>query len=183
MPTLKRILVPTDLSELSQVALEEAAMVARLSDAEVTLLHVWTPPAYGAAAFVIDPTVDANMVEELERGDLGSTMAAWASVLRDLGVAEVRSRIEIGAPAELILRTAKVGEYDLVVMATHGRKGLAHLALGSVAEEIVRRSPCAVLTVRARPTPPAREKEHRSERDAGYRGLPDYPLDSPSSGA
>jgi nucleotide-binding universal stress UspA family protein len=62
--------------------------------------------------------------------------------------ANVTSQVVNGAPYATILAMAKEGNFDLIAMGTHGRTGVAHLVLGSVAERIVRHSPCAVLTVR-----------------------------------
>ena len=88
-------------------------------------------------------------MEELARTTAGAHMKALAERLRDQGVAEVHSRVGIGSPAHEIVELAELGHFDLIIMGTHGRTGVAHAVLGSVAEKVVRRARCPVLTVRS----------------------------------
>jgi len=131
----RRIVVPTDFSVCSMHALRYAERLARRYGAEVVLVHV-------------DPTL-------LVSSDvLVSRRTALRKELEDvvalLGTDGVRTRAELraGAPADEILSAAEREGADLIVMGTRGRTGLAHALLGSVAENVVRRASCPVLTVR-----------------------------------
>ena len=139
----KRILVPTDLSEGAAQALDYACELARTLDAEVHLLNVVGVPSLGVpelgvalAATMIDQLVVEN---QTALDDLVQTRCTART-----GPAMVRS----GDPREVITRTAEEIGADLIVMGTHGRRGISRALLGSVAETVVRSAPCAVLTVR-----------------------------------
>jgi nucleotide-binding universal stress UspA family protein len=145
MIDLHRILVPTDFSKHSDNALTYAAAFAEKFHAELYLLHVvqdlsvFVPEA--AIAVPSMPPVEqltAAVRETLER-------VIEKNKLRRFTVhAEVRE----GSPFYEIIRFAKEQEIDLIILGTHGRSGLAHVLLGSVAEKVVRKAPCPVLTVR-----------------------------------
>jgi nucleotide-binding universal stress UspA family protein len=146
MIDLHRILAPTDFSKHSQNALVYAAAFAEKFGAELYLLHVvqdlgvFIPEAVGMTPVVAPPTEQfaAAAKVSLER-------ALEETPLKNLTVhAEVRE----GSPFYEIVRFAKEKDIDLIIMGTHGRGGLAHLLLGSVAEKVVRKAPCPVLTVR-----------------------------------
>ena len=146
MPTIRRILAPTDLSENSLSAIRYAAELAEKFDAELVLLNV-----------VLDQVLvlpDAVMPTPVAAGDLDELIAAartsLANVVRDLNLGRLNPKVEVrvGVPSDEIVSAAKELKADLLCVSTHGRTGLAHFFLGSVAEKIVRYSPCAVLTVR-----------------------------------
>jgi nucleotide-binding universal stress UspA family protein len=143
--TIRRILCPTDFSDLSKSALAQAAALARWYGAEITLLYV-APAAIVAAevSYVPGPWVSPEMLEKL-RGDLHG----FAESTRDQGI---RVRIDLceGNPSTEILDTARTGAFDLIVMGTHGRHGLESWVLGSVTEAVLRASPCPVLTIAPR---------------------------------
>lgn len=128
MITLKRILVPTDLSEYSAAALDHAASFAFRYGADLFLLHV----GEGAAS---------------QRPGAMDALRAFMqrNVPRDVVVAPV---LRFGAPADEIRRYADEERMDLIVMATHGRTGLRHILMGSVAERVVRLAGVPVLTVK-----------------------------------
>ena len=135
----KHLIVPTDFGEPAQAALDFAIDLAKTYDAKLTILHVYGVPT------VFYPDAVAWPLEELGR-------AAQAAL--DKAVAQVRERhkntqgqVEVGDPRESILKFAKESGADMLVIGTHGRRGLAHLVLGSVAEWLVRMSPLPVLTV------------------------------------
>ena len=142
-----RILVPTDFGAASEAALECAKELARRFNAHLYLLHVvedpmatgvWTPEVYvGASAELRDTLLrDAKL-----RADQALTAAERE---------EFKAAIEIrvGAAADTIGEFAREMGITLIVMGTHGRRGLAHMFLGSVAERMVRTAPCPVLTLR-----------------------------------
>jgi nucleotide-binding universal stress UspA family protein len=96
-----------------------------------------------AAAPKLDPAIRGSAARELER---------LAKSLRARGL-KVKSLLEDGLPVERILQVAHRLRSDLIVLATHGRSGLAHVLLGSVAENVVRRAACPVLVVRSKGSP------------------------------
>ena len=143
MKTFQHILVPTDFSPSSEAAIEVAITLAQRFEAELTLLHVWQLPVYPYMQLMVSAAELANAVER------GATEALEALVQR------VRSRLpgakallKMGVPCQGVLDAVKSQSIDLVVMGTHGRRGLEHLIMGSVAERTVRQSPVPVLTVR-----------------------------------
>jgi nucleotide-binding universal stress UspA family protein len=141
MIAIKKILVPTDLSECSLRAAEYAAELASHFGAEIHLIHVVeqiaVPAYYGPLPEeMLHP--EKNAREALEKwGD--SELGKASDVVRS---------IANGTPFVEIVRYAREQEMDLIVIGTHGRSGLSHALLGSVAEKVVRKANCAVLTVR-----------------------------------
>ena len=94
------------------------------------------------------PGWDSASLEQYARAEAVKDFEKLVATL-DKGEVQVTTRIEVGRPAAAIVRLASEGGADMVVMGTHGRTGLKHALLGSVAEKVVRKAPCAVLTVRA----------------------------------
>jgi universal stress protein A len=144
---IRHILAPTDFSDYSKKALSDALELARTFGAKLTLLHVVEPSPY--LGEFTPPAAGADLVSNLER----QASAALARVLPEAQSAqiEVIQSVVIGSPLRKIVEAAAAKHVDLIVMATHGRTGLSHLLIGSVAERVVRTSPCPVLTIR----PPA----------------------------
>jgi universal stress protein A len=144
---IRHILAPTDFSDYSKKALSDALELARTFGAKLTLLHVVEPSPY-LGEFTL-PTAGADLVSNLER----QASAALARMLPEAQRAqiEVIRSVVIGSPLRKIVEAAEAKHVDLIVMATHGRTGLSHLLIGSVAERVVRTAPCPVLTIR----PPA----------------------------
>jgi nucleotide-binding universal stress UspA family protein len=131
---VERILVATDLSLCSLTALEYAEELARRFDAELLLLHADEVPLTGSEM--------AGVTHAVAERELARTIQQ----LRDDDL-KARSLLRPGAPAEEILRAAETRAASLIVMGIHGRKGVAHMPMGSVAERVVRSAPCPVLTV------------------------------------
>src|SRR5208337_5482902 len=136
----RKLLCPIDFSENSVAALALALKVAQQNDANLYLLNVAPVPA-GAAGFQPVP-MDAYPFHEKDR------QAELTKLARERIPAAVRYETLVisGDPAERVLETARGLEADLIVMGTHGRRGLSHLVLGSVAERVVRESLVPVLT-------------------------------------
>ncbi len=146
MITLKRILLPTDFSDYSQHAVRYACGFAEKFDAEVHLLHV----LQDLVAIVPEPGLafppPGDYMDELRRS---AEQALEKVVSEEWSRAHrVLKATRQGVPFVEIIRYARDNEIDLIVMATHGRSGLAHVLLGSVTEKVVRKAPCPVLTVR-----------------------------------
>lgn len=140
MLKLKTILHPTDFSPQADAAMQLACSLARDHGAKLVIMHVATPPAVftGEAMAVPLPPVDLKPLGE-RLSKLGPT---------DKSVT-VEHRLAEGDPVAEILALAKDMPCDVIVMGTHGRTGLGRLLMGSIAEEVVRRAPCAVITVKA----------------------------------
>jgi nucleotide-binding universal stress UspA family protein len=147
-----RILVPIDFSDPSDAALQYAASVAARFNAALHVLHVVDDPyraAYAAEVFV--PEVE-GLREEL----MADAVGKLNDKLRVLGVTGAMTAAVIGTPSMSIVEYAGGHGIDLIVMGTHGRGGVSHLLMGSVAERVVRTAPCPVLTVRqSKPAAPA----------------------------
>jgi nucleotide-binding universal stress UspA family protein len=139
---IRTILHPTDFSAQSEYALSSACSLARDHQAKLIMLHVTTP------------TQDPWFKEDLE--ELRRKLNQWHA--EETGVAVERELAE-GIPFEGILQVAANSQCDLIVMGTHGRSGLGRALLGSVAEQVVRRAPCPVLTVKV-PSAEAEEPLH-----------------------
>jgi nucleotide-binding universal stress UspA family protein len=140
---IRRILCPVDFSEHAEQALRYAKAFAQAHQAELILLHVVeTPVAYMAPDVVLPAdTVDSQRAACTER------LTALTTSVRDEHANTTWLLVD-GNPLVLIVETAAAREVDLIVIGTHGRTGLAHVLLGSVAETVVRKAPCPVLTVK-----------------------------------
>jgi len=146
MISLKKVLLPTDFSDYSDAARAYACSFVEKFEAELHLLHVLQDlVAMAPEPGMAFPPPGDYMKELQESAEQalakrpGDEVSADVTVLR-----EVRH----GTPFLEIIRYAKEHDVDLIVMGTHGRSGLAHVLLGSVAEKVVRKAPCPVLTVR-----------------------------------
>jgi nucleotide-binding universal stress UspA family protein len=143
---IRRILVPTDFSACATPAVRYAAELSDKFAAELILLHV-VPDAVLALPDAVMPTpappADLTALEAAGRDGLANLIAA-----EGLAARHPRAEVRAGSPAAEILAAAKDLHADLVCIGTHGRGGLARVLLGSVAEHVVRQSPCPVLTVR-----------------------------------
>jgi nucleotide-binding universal stress UspA family protein len=147
MISLKQVLFPTDFSELSVNALKYARSFAETFNAELHVLHVvdeaalyWTAVAPNSVP--VGPSIDElttiakTEMEKFAKANLGNLKAG------------VITKVVTGRPFMEIIRYARDKTIDLVVIGTHGRSGLHHVLLGSVAEKVVRKAPCPVLTIR-----------------------------------
>jgi nucleotide-binding universal stress UspA family protein len=142
-----RILVPTDFSPPSDAALEYARILAAKFGSTLRILHVIDDPS-PSSEFVADgfaPSTEAIRIALIEhaRKRLDHLMN-----LVDRARYNSHADAVLGTPAEAIIDYAGATGTSLIVMGTHGRTGLAHLLMGSVAEQVVRTAPCPVLTVR-----------------------------------
>lgn len=150
MIEIRRILCPTDLSEIAPRAFEHALALARFHQAEVELAYVSEPLLPGPVApatyppwAILDPAV---------RGRLGAALEGLAAPAAGTGV-RVETSVREGRVVHEILERARGWPADVIVMGTHGRGGFERWVLGSVTEKVLRKSPCPVLTV----PPPAGE--------------------------
>jgi nucleotide-binding universal stress UspA family protein len=153
------ILHPTDFSKPSEGAFRLAASLARDYGAQLIVFHV-APPAtvYGQVAVKIETEAfHAKLWEEFRQLEKLETR------IREV---DLKSEIEEGDPVSAILRKAEGTDCDLIVMGTHGRTGVGRLLMGSVAEQVLRRAPCPVLTVKS-PLPEAHVPEEAASEVVG----------------
>ncbi len=142
----KRICCPIDFSDASRAAMEVAADLARRHGAELVLLHAYPIPGYTFpdGSVVASPKMMQDLAEGAERH-----LEEWrVEAERLVGAPRVTTAKAIGEPAAEIVAAAKANAIDLLVLGTHGRTGLEHALMGSVAERVVRKAHCPVLTVR-----------------------------------
>jgi nucleotide-binding universal stress UspA family protein len=136
---IRTILLPTDFSSCSDSAFRLACMLARDYGARLIVLHVAAPPiaVYGEGLLVEEP--------ELQKQELWKALQA---IKTDIPNLSVERRLAEGDAAAEILRVADETDCDLLVMGTHGRTGVGRFVLGSVAEQVMRRAHCPVLTTK-----------------------------------
>ena len=146
MIAIRKILCPIDLSPCADRALAYAAELAEKLSAELTILY--------AVPDVLPMMPDATMPMPISGSDADELLASGRAALAERLAASTVSRanpkteVRLGSAEAEIVAVAKELPADLIVIGTHGRRGLAHFFLGSVAEKIVRTAPCPVLTVR-----------------------------------
>ncbi len=148
MPAISRVLVPIDFSPSSRAALDYATFMAGKLGASMEVLHVSGPPGYvGPDTLALLPVAAGSPSWEQMRTEVSREVNQF---LAKAGVKpkQVGVRVEVGEPSDTILNVAREAEVDLIVMGTHGRTGLSRLLIGSVAEAVLRRSTCPVLTIR-----------------------------------
>ena len=136
---IQRILLPTDFSTTSYAALRHAITMARTFGARLYLLHI-----PGKTGENFEANIPIGQFEKLAQEQLGMFMSP-----EEIAQLNPEYALRIGAPAHEIVRYAEARNVDLIVMGTHGRSGVAHLLMGSVAEHVVRAAPCPVLLVRS----------------------------------
>ena len=142
---IKKILVPVDFSEHSEKAFELAVDFANLFNAKLYIVNVIQPisfyPYYYNEFYSKEGIIKRMEVETKSRLD---------SLIKEKGkgVKDITYEVRIGDPYHEILEKEKAVKADLIIMGTHGRKGVSHLLLGSVAERLIRLAECPVLTVK-----------------------------------
>jgi nucleotide-binding universal stress UspA family protein len=143
---IKSILAPTDFSSHSERAVRYACRLAERLGSTLHLLHVLSEILPAGPDPLLMPVMPAQFYKENEdraRDTLGRLLdPAWGKP------GSVVTAVRWGSPVESIVSYALEHRIDLIIIATHGRTGLSHVLLGSVAEHIVRESPCPVLTIR-----------------------------------
>ena len=151
---LTRILAPTDLSKYSGFALEWAAYLAQCMQAELILLHVISEEE----GRIVEEIIGEGAVVQIPKGIRQNVVEDRQKKLRDQydmvvprdikASLKVEQMTRIGVPFLEIVKVAKEKDVDLIVMGTHGRTGLAHVLIGSVAEKVVHHAHCGVLTIK-----------------------------------
>lgn len=142
----KKILVPTDFSDCSRAALEMATSLALETGARLLIVHAEEPPLVyrGQELFLSCDRAWCAPAERVRQDD-ERRLAEVVPLHPDV---EYEHRVLVGEPAAAMVHLARRERVDLIVIATHGWRGLKRLLLGSVAERVVRTAPCPVITVK-----------------------------------
>ena len=147
MIKFKKILCPVDHSECSYLALKYAASLALKDEAKLYIMHVIDTRAYDTEIYKFSPyKLDDATISKIHADLLKSLPEGTTDLL------EVETIVEKGIPFNEIVNTGEKLGMDIIVIGTHGRSGLTHVMMGSVAEKVVRKAPCPVLTVRIPPS-------------------------------
>jgi len=142
---IKRILVPVDFSKSSLKALDYALALAKTFKAEVVVLYVVEPVYYSAPDLTGGAETMVTLMDEQRR--IGRQQLLRLEQRYAKAGARLRGVLQTGTAYRAIADAAQALKADLIVMGTHGRTGVSHLLVGSVAERVVRTAPCPVLTV------------------------------------
>ena len=146
MKTFHRIIVATDFTAASNPAFREAVQMAQGNGAELIIVHAYPPPNMAQAEGVAP-----GVYEEWDRNMRAGAETKLNRLVDDATKAGANARALAlsGAPDEVIVESAKRNRADLLIMGTHGRKGVSRFFVGSVASRVVSTAPCPVMTVRA----------------------------------
>ena len=142
-----RMLIPTDFSPQSKEAMDYGVQMAKALGSEIYLLHVYQEPIIvpSGPTVPITPQV-GEWLKDVQEQEL-KTLETVASEMRSQ-IKKVTPLFKLGIPFFEIVKAAEEIPIELIVMGTHGRTGMAHFMMGSVAELVVRKAPCPVLTVK-----------------------------------
>jgi len=145
MPAIKNILVPIDFSPCALDALRFAANLAQQYDADLDIAYVYEP-----TQVAITDASGAGTSAQMEQffSELQRMLDQARGIAMDAGATHITTVLTQGVVSDAIIDQARTTKANLIVMGTHGRRGLAHFVMGSVAEKVVRSAPCPVLTVR-----------------------------------
>lgn len=154
MVEVKRILFPTDFSPCAESAMEYAGDLANHYQAELVLLHVVYDPSLEVPEFGMGLAFP-GFIEEIPKHRREAMSAAKESLIKlsdrlPAGLVSVEYHVQFGQPFLEILKFSNEHSIDLIVVGTHGRTGLSHVLLGSVAERVIQKANCPVLTVRSK---------------------------------
>lgn len=166
---ISKVLIPTDLSEYSKCGVRYGLELAASEHAKALILYVadyrLTLPRNAAEAATQKHKTVREFIAEAREQVEHFLQQNFRELLRSL---DVEVDADVGAPHERVVEEAERVKPDLIVMATHGRTGLGHVLLGSVAEHVIRRAPCPVLTVRGEFAPARRLKKFLDEQNVKY---------------
>ena len=165
MKQIKKILAPTDLSTLARDGIRFAIETAQTCGAEVLVYHVISyedkefPVHHGAEQWTASGESSEEIIQELilkrKQGLDRYLIENFSAALSGL---KIRQEVEIGIPYKMIVEKAASEGVDVIMMSTHGRRGLRHLLIGSVTEQVVRSASCPVLSVRPSDKEPSADK-------------------------
>ncbi|AMQ41905.1 universal stress protein [Aeromonas veronii] len=142
MPSIKTLLCPVDFSQMSRAVLDYAVFMAQSHQAQLKLIHV-VDQLHGFDSYKLLHMTAIEITHEMER-QARTQLKELVATLPIPATFDIR----FGRAADEIVIQAKEDEVELIVMGSHGRSGISHLLVGSVAESVVRHAPCPVLVVR-----------------------------------
>lgn len=148
MTAYRTLLVPTDFSDYTHLALDHAKALARAFSARIVLLHV-IPEESRELLFRTAADGHVDDVETVFQKMIEASQLQLEQLLSDMEEDRVKRLVLVGHPVLEIVNEARLEAADLIVIPTHGRTGISHVLFGSVAEKVVRKAPCPVLVVRA----------------------------------
>ncbi len=144
--SIRNILCPVDFSENSEHALKYAVALAKAYNANLHLLHVVHPPMMSVPGDPMVPEFSSDVLQSIATAAKERLNVLAADIKAT--VPNVTAQTATGIDFLEIITAARTQDIDIIVIGTHGRTGLAHVMIGSVAEKIVRKAPCPVLTVK-----------------------------------
>jgi nucleotide-binding universal stress UspA family protein len=151
MVDIRRILVPVDFSDPSREALRQAAALAQWYHAHVTVIHAVSPLFVSGPLAMVPAATSAVGISDYAIAHLENQLRDWAAAA-EIPPTSCDIAVELGDPASLIIAASERFTSGLIVLGTHGRSGFERFVLGSVAEKVVHRAACPVLTVPPRST-------------------------------
>ena len=171
MEKIKKILAPTDLSELSLIGVRHALELARAFGAKVTVYHAISHHELVELYHEAGEGIEAEYTIHAHHHPLETSQRALSRFLKKhfsnlIPGIEVEEKVEMGAPDKNIVGLAETGGTDLIVISTHGRTGLSRMFAGSVTEKVVRHAPCPVLSIHPDLKDTLREKSTAINREA-----------------
>jgi nucleotide-binding universal stress UspA family protein len=154
MKKFQKILVPTDLSEASNRALEYAFTMASALDIEMLILHVVDSRTLQSMPYAYDQ-LSEDFFDKLSHDDMAAEVKKVLQAEKEKGVTydhklRVTTLVRYGVPYDQIIKTAEAEKVDFIVMGAKGASAVAEIFLGGVAEKVSRRAPCPVFLVRER---------------------------------
>jgi nucleotide-binding universal stress UspA family protein len=153
---LGRILVAVDFSDCSRLALQRAGELASAFAARLYVVHAWHVPVFVSPdAMVGESPRQLQTLARLAEQEAQDNLSSFVDAARKDGIRIDAARLLQGEPAHAIVLEAEQADYDMIALGTHGRAGVKHLVLGSVAEKVVRRASRPVMTVREAKQPSA----------------------------
>jgi nucleotide-binding universal stress UspA family protein len=147
MTDIKKILFPYDLSQSGRESIPYVLSVAETYHSEIYLLHVVDDLGKWGKAYIPHPSMDTFQAEALKAAEKGIDEICEEELK---GYSLFQRKVVSGDPITEILKTIESEDIDLVIMGTHGRSGLEHMFMGSVAENVVKKSSVPVMTIRSR---------------------------------
>lgn len=163
MDKIKKILAPTDLSELSQGGVRLALEFGRTVGAKATVYYVASHMELMELWREIGESIDTPYTFHPPHYPLEACERALSRFLKDhfsdlMPGVEVEEKVDVGVADKKIVKLAETEGSDLIVISTHGRTGLSRMLVGSVTEKVVRHAPCPVISTHTKPKDASREK-------------------------